>query len=43
MSLAWYILKLHDGDLEVESREKRGTKITLIVPETNTTGLSYSI
>jgi signal transduction histidine kinase len=43
LSLAWYILKLHGGDLEVESREKRGTTVTLIVPETNTTGLSYSI
>ncbi len=43
LSLAWYILKLHGGDLEVESREKHGTRVTLIVPETNTTGLSYSI
>ncbi|WP_281400035.1 sensor histidine kinase [Microvirga zambiensis] len=43
LSLAWYILKLHGGDLEVESLESRGTKVTLIVPETNTTGLSYSI
>ena len=43
LSLAWYILKLHGGDLEVESQEGRGTKVTLIVPETNTTGLSYSI
>ncbi len=43
LSLAWYILKLHGGDLTIESREKHGTKITLIVPETNTTGLSYSI
>ncbi|WP_201863163.1 sensor histidine kinase [Microvirga soli] len=43
LSLAWYILKLHGGNLEVDSREKRGTKVSLIVPETNTTGLSYSI
>jgi two-component system, OmpR family, sensor histidine kinase SenX3 len=43
LSLAWYILKLHGGDLEIESQEGRGTKVTLIVPETNTTGLSYSI
>lgn len=43
LSLAWYILKLHGGNLEVESRERRGTKVSLIVPETNTTGLSYSI
>lgn len=43
LSLAWYILKLHGGDLMIESREKHGTKVMLIVPETNTTGLSYSI
>ncbi len=43
LSLAWYILKLHGGNLEVESRERRGTTVSLIVPETNTTGLSYSI
>jgi signal transduction histidine kinase len=43
LSLAWYILKLYVGDLEIESQEGRGTKVTLIVPETNTTGLSYSI
>jgi signal transduction histidine kinase len=43
LSLAWYILKLHGGDLEIESQEGRGTKVTMIVPETNTTGLSYSI
>jgi two-component system sensor histidine kinase SenX3 len=43
LSLAWYILKLHGGDLEIESHEGRGTKVTMIVPETNTTGLSYSI
>ena len=43
LSLAWYILKLHGGNLEVDSRERRGTKVSLIVPETNTTGLSYSI
>ncbi|KFG67516.1 HAMP domain-containing sensor histidine kinase [Microvirga sp. BSC39] len=43
LGLAWYILKLHGGNLEVESRERRGTKVSLIVPETNTTGLSYSI
>lgn len=43
LSLAWYILKLHGGDLGIESHEGRGTKVTLIVPETNTTGLSYSI
>ncbi|MDG2571108.1 HAMP domain-containing sensor histidine kinase, partial [Vibrio parahaemolyticus] len=43
LSLAWYILKLHGGDLEIESQEGHGTKITMIVPETNTVGLSYSI
>ena len=43
LSLAWYILKLHGGDLEIESREDHGTKVTMMVPETNTTGLSYSI
>ncbi|QRM30618.1 sensor histidine kinase KdpD [Microvirga sp. VF16] len=43
LSLAWYILKLHGGDLEVESQEGHGTKVTMIVPETNTTGFSYSI
>lgn len=43
LSLAWYILKLHGGDLEIESQESQGTKVTMIVPQTNTTGLSYSI
>ncbi len=43
LSLAWYILKLHGGDLMIESREKHGAKVTMFVPETNTTGLSYSI
>ncbi|WP_114945793.1 sensor histidine kinase [Microvirga calopogonii] len=43
LSLAWYILKLHGGNLEIESHEGHGTKITMVVPEKNTTGLSYSI
>jgi two-component system sensor histidine kinase SenX3 len=43
LSLAWYILKLHGGDLTIESRERHGTTVTMLVPETNTTGLSYSI
>ncbi len=43
LSLAWYILKLHGGDLLIESRERHGTTVTMIVPERNTTGLSYSI
>lgn len=43
LSLAWYILKLHGGNLQIESHEGHGTKVTMIVPETNTTGLSYSI
>jgi signal transduction histidine kinase len=43
LSLAWYVLKLHGGDLMIESRERHGTTATMIVPETNTTGLSYSI
>jgi len=43
LSLAWYILKLHGGDLGVESQEGHGTKVTMLVPETNTAGISYSI
>ncbi|WP_262300246.1 sensor histidine kinase [Microvirga sesbaniae] len=43
LSLAWYILKLHGGDLEIDSQEGRGTKVTMVVPQTNATGLSYSI
>lgn len=43
LSLAWYILKLHGGDLEIESQEGHGTKVTMLLPEMNTTGLSYSI
>jgi hypothetical protein len=43
LSPAWQILKLRGGDLEIESQQDRGTKATMIVPETNTTGLSYSI
>ncbi|MBQ0819794.1 HAMP domain-containing histidine kinase [Microvirga sp. HBU67558] len=43
LSLAWYILKLHGGDLEIDSQEGRGTKVAMVVPQTNATGLSYSI
>jgi signal transduction histidine kinase len=43
LSLAWQLLKLHGGNLEINSREGRGTTVTLILPETGGTGLHYSI
>lgn len=38
LSLAWHILKLHGGGLEVESIEGHGTTVTLTIPEKNVTG-----
>jgi signal transduction histidine kinase len=40
LSLAWHILKLHGGNLQIHSQEGRGTAVTIklpekIVPETN--------
>lgn len=43
LSLARHILTLHGGSLEVESQEGQGTKVTLILPETNGSGPTYSI
>lgn len=38
LSLAWHILKLHGGNLKVESEEGHGTTVTLTIPEKNATG-----
>ncbi|WP_133239299.1 sensor histidine kinase KdpD [Microvirga sp. KLBC 81] len=38
LSLAWYILKLHGGGLQIESKEGHGTTVTLTIPEKNITG-----
>lgn len=38
LSLAWHILKLHGGALDVESEEGHGTTVTLMIPEKNITG-----
>jgi len=37
LSLAWHILRLHGGNLEIVSEEGRGTTITLTIPGTNIT------
>lgn len=38
LSLAWHILKLHGGGLEIDSKEKKGTTVTLTIPEKNVMG-----
>lgn len=38
LSLAWHILKLHGGGLQIESQEGKGATVTLTIPETNVTG-----
>lgn len=37
LSLAWHILRLHGGGLEIDSQEGHGTRVTLTLPETNAT------
>jgi signal transduction histidine kinase len=38
LSLAWHILTLHGGGLQIESKEGRGTTVTLTIPRKNVTG-----
>ncbi len=38
LSLAWHILRLHGGGIEIDSREGHGTTVTLMIPEKNITG-----
>jgi signal transduction histidine kinase len=38
LSLAWHILRLHGGGLEIDSKEGHGTTVTLTIPEKNITG-----
>ncbi|WP_166802224.1 sensor histidine kinase [Microvirga pakistanensis] len=38
LSLAWHILRLHGGGLEIHSREGHGTTVTLTIPHKNVTG-----
>nr|WP_279306593.1 HAMP domain-containing sensor histidine kinase [Microvirga solisilvae] len=38
LSLAWHILKLHGGGLDIDSVEGHGTSVTLTIPEKNITG-----
>ena len=38
LSLAWHILRLHGGGLEIDSKEGRGTTVTLTIPEKNVAG-----
>jgi two-component system, OmpR family, sensor histidine kinase SenX3 len=38
LSLAWHILKLHGGGLQIESQEGNGATVTLTIPEKNVTG-----
>jgi signal transduction histidine kinase len=43
LSLAWHILKLHGGNLEIQSQEGKGTAVTMIVPEKNIPGYADPI
>jgi len=43
LSLAWHILKLHGGGLDVDSMEGQGTTVTLTIPETNITGAAGAL
>jgi two-component system sensor histidine kinase SenX3 len=43
LSLAWQLLKLHGGTLEIDSQEGHGTTVTIVLPEANGNGLNYSI
>jgi signal transduction histidine kinase len=43
LSLAWHILKLHGGRLDIDSIEGRGTSVTLTIPEKNVTGASGTL
>lgn len=38
LSLAWHILKLHGGSLQIESQEGKGATVTMTIPEKNVTG-----
>ncbi len=38
LSLAWHILKLHGGGLQIESQEGKGATVTMTIPEKNVTG-----
>lgn len=38
LSLAWHILRLHGGALDIESVEGRGTTVILTIPQKNITG-----
>jgi signal transduction histidine kinase len=38
LSLAWHILKLHGGSLQIESQEGNGATVTMTIPEKNVTG-----
>ncbi|MGO4386504.1 sensor histidine kinase [Microvirga sp. 2YAF29] len=38
LSLAWHILKLHGGGLQIESQEGKGATVTITIPEKNVTG-----
>jgi len=43
LSLAWHILRLHDGSLQVKSREGHGTTITMMLPENDMSGFGNNI
>lgn len=43
LSLAWHILKLHGGGLDVDSTEGQGTTVTLTIPEMNITGAAGAL
>lgn len=38
LSLAWHILKLHGGEIAIDSAKDRGTTVTLIIPRKNIPG-----
>lgn len=43
LSLAWHILKLHGGSLQIQSEEGKGTTVTMVVPEKNATGVTGAL
>jgi two-component system sensor histidine kinase SenX3 len=43
LSLAWHIIKLHGGDLRVDSKEGLGAAVTITIPERNVTGAAGAL
>lgn len=43
LSLAWQILRLHDGSLQIQSREGHGTTVTVMLPIGSSAGYANNI